>query len=204
MEFTAADIFQCSPFGDILNSLKSLSLSGEPRPNYGLRSWDSGDEEIQSPPTTHLIATVEDLTDMLEFGSEQFDGMDDEYGDEPEPSPVGRWTSTIPNDVFMVDTPENINNEEKGAKRRVNPPRSTRNGDVNAELSPASIKTLPQSRTSRQMTNTSQNSRLNMATRAEKTNSLPPVITEFRTIPRRIKSWSRRTSKKGSWLQHAT
>ena len=30
MEFTTADIFQHSPFGDILNSLKSLSLSGEP------------------------------------------------------------------------------------------------------------------------------------------------------------------------------
>ena len=30
MEFTAADIFQHSPFGDILNSLKSLSLSGSP------------------------------------------------------------------------------------------------------------------------------------------------------------------------------
>ena len=29
MEFTAADIFQHSPFGDILNSLRSLSLSGE-------------------------------------------------------------------------------------------------------------------------------------------------------------------------------
>ena len=28
MEFTAADIFQHSPFGDILKSLKSLSLSG--------------------------------------------------------------------------------------------------------------------------------------------------------------------------------
>ena len=30
MEFTTVDIFQHSPFGDILNSLKSLSLSGEP------------------------------------------------------------------------------------------------------------------------------------------------------------------------------
>ena len=29
MEFTAADIFQHSPFGDILNSLKSLSLYQE-------------------------------------------------------------------------------------------------------------------------------------------------------------------------------
>ena len=30
MEFTAADIVQHSPFGDILNSLRSLCLSGEP------------------------------------------------------------------------------------------------------------------------------------------------------------------------------
>ena len=29
MEFTSVDIFQHSPFGDILNSLRSLSLSGE-------------------------------------------------------------------------------------------------------------------------------------------------------------------------------
>ena len=35
MEFTAADIFQHSPFGDILNSLKYLSLSGEPWPDCG-------------------------------------------------------------------------------------------------------------------------------------------------------------------------
>ena len=35
MEFTAADIFQRSPFGDILNFLKSLSLSGEPWADYG-------------------------------------------------------------------------------------------------------------------------------------------------------------------------
>ena len=30
MEFTSADIFQHSPSGDVLNSLRSLSLSGEP------------------------------------------------------------------------------------------------------------------------------------------------------------------------------
>ena len=82
MEFTAADIFQHSPFGDILNSLKSLSLSGEPWPDYGQRGWDTGDEEIQSPPTTHFVATVDDLTDMLDFSSEDIDGMDDDVGDE--------------------------------------------------------------------------------------------------------------------------
>ena len=69
MEFTAADIFQHSPLGVILNSLKSLSLSGEPWPDYGQRGWDTGDEEIQSPPTTHFVATVDDRTDMLDFGS---------------------------------------------------------------------------------------------------------------------------------------
>ena len=46
MEFTAVNIFQHSPFGDILNSLKSLSLSGEPWPDCGQEGWDADDEEI--------------------------------------------------------------------------------------------------------------------------------------------------------------
>ena len=46
MEFTAADILQHSPFGDILDSLKSLSLSGEPWPDYGQQGWDADDKEI--------------------------------------------------------------------------------------------------------------------------------------------------------------
>src|SRR4051812_27955282 len=121
MEFSAANIFQCSPFGDILNSLKSLSLSGEPRPDSGLQGWDSDDEEIQNPSTTHLIATVEDLTDMLDFGSEDLDGMDDEHGDEPEPAPTWHWLSTTHNDVLMVDTPKNIENEKNGGKKKGDP-----------------------------------------------------------------------------------
>ena len=64
MEFTAADIFQHSPFGDILKTLKSVSLSGEPWPDYGQQGWDTDYEEIQSPPTTHFVATVDDLTDI--------------------------------------------------------------------------------------------------------------------------------------------
>ena len=54
MEITAADIFQYSPFGDILNSLKHLSLSGESWPDYGQNGWDTDDEEIQSPPPPTL------------------------------------------------------------------------------------------------------------------------------------------------------
>ena len=41
MEFTVADIFQHSPFGDILSSLKYLSLSGEPWPDCGQDGWDA-------------------------------------------------------------------------------------------------------------------------------------------------------------------
>ena len=89
MEFTAAGISQHSPFGDILNSLKCLSLSGEPWPDYGQDGWDADDEEIQSPPTTHLVATVDDLTDMLDYDSEDIDGMDDDGGDKQEPAPTG-------------------------------------------------------------------------------------------------------------------
>ena len=33
-EFSAADIFQHSPLGDVLNSLKNLSLAGDSQPNY--------------------------------------------------------------------------------------------------------------------------------------------------------------------------
>ena len=82
MEFTSADIFQHSPFGDILNSLRSLSLLGEYGPNYARRDWDADDEEIHRPPTTHLIATVDDLTDMLDFDYEDIDDMDNDAGDE--------------------------------------------------------------------------------------------------------------------------
>src|SRR3954468_5657314 len=127
MEFTVADIFQYSPFGDILNSLKSLSLSGEPRPNYGLRGWDSDDEEIQSPPTAHLIATVDDISDMLDFGSEDFGGMDDEGGDEQESTPVGRWTATSSYEIYMVDAPKDGDGDgtaEDGTSRK--PPKRRR------------------------------------------------------------------------------
>ena len=82
MEFTAADIFQHSPFGDMLNSLKCLSLSRDSWPNYVRLEWEAGDEEICCPPTIHFIATVDDLTDLLDFDSEDINGVDDDVGEE--------------------------------------------------------------------------------------------------------------------------
>ena len=109
--FTAADIFQHSPFGDMLNSLKSLSLSGDSRPNYVRLEWEADDEGIRYPPTTHLIANVDDLTDMLDFNSEDIDGMDDDAGEEQEPPLTRRWTATSSYDIYMVDTPKETNGD---------------------------------------------------------------------------------------------
>ena len=104
MEFTTADIFQHSPFGDMLNSLKSLSLSGGSGLNYVRPKWEAGDEGIRCPPTTHFIATIDDLTDVLVFDSKDIDGMDDDAGEALES--LGRGTTTLSHDICMVDTPK--------------------------------------------------------------------------------------------------
>ena len=88
-------------------------MPGESWPNYVQQDRDANDEEIRRPPTTHLIATVDDSTDMLDFDSEDIDGMDDDAGGEEEPPPTGRWTSTSSYDVYMVDTPKEDDGEEK-------------------------------------------------------------------------------------------
>ena len=96
----------------MLNSLKSLSLSGDSWPNYVRLEWEAGDEEIRCPPTTHFIATVDDLTDVLEFDSEDIDGIDDDAGEEQKPPPTGCWTATPSYDIYMVDTPKETNGDE--------------------------------------------------------------------------------------------
>ena len=44
-------------------------MSGDSWSNYVWLKWEADDEEIRSPPTTHFIATVDDLTDVLDFNS---------------------------------------------------------------------------------------------------------------------------------------
>ena len=105
----------------MLNSLRSLSLLGDSRPNYVRLEWEADDEEIHYPPTTHLIATVDDLTDTLDFDSEDIDGMDDDAGEEQEPPPTGRWTATSSYDIYMVDTPKESDGEERKDATEDNP-----------------------------------------------------------------------------------
>ena len=101
MEFTAADIFQHSPFGDMLNSLKSLSLSGDSGPDYVRLEWEAGDEGIHCPPTTHFVTMIDDLTDVLDFDFEDIDGMDDDAGDIQEPPLTRRWAATSSYDIYI-------------------------------------------------------------------------------------------------------
>ena len=50
---------------------------------------------------------------MLDFDSEDIDGMDDNAGDDQEPAPTGHWKATSTHDVYMVDTPKGSDNKEK-------------------------------------------------------------------------------------------
>ena len=45
---------------------------------------------------------------MLDYASEDIDGMDDDAGEEQTQNPpfTGRWTTTSSYDVYMVDTPK--------------------------------------------------------------------------------------------------
>ena len=62
--------------------MRSLTIAEESLPNYAQPILGAEDREIYVPPTTHFIATVEDLTDMLDYASEDIDDMDDDAGDD--------------------------------------------------------------------------------------------------------------------------
>ena len=96
--------------------MRSLVITEESPPSYAQPGSGAESGEFYVPPTTHFIAIVEDLTDMLDYGSEDIDGMADDAGEEQAQKPplIGRWTATSSYDVYMVDTPkENNGNNEK-------------------------------------------------------------------------------------------
>ena len=43
---------------------------------------------------------------MLDFDSEDIDGMDSDAGDDQELAPIGHWRATSSYDIYMVDTPK--------------------------------------------------------------------------------------------------
>ena len=54
---------------------------------------------------------------MLDFDSEDIDGMDADKGDDEEPAPVGPWKATSSYDVYMVDAPKDDDEERKDAPK---------------------------------------------------------------------------------------
>ena len=88
--------------------MRSLAIKEEPLPNCAQPGLGAKIREFYFPHATHFIATVKDLTDMLDYASEDIDGMDDDAGDEQAQIPpfTGRWTATSSYDVYMVDTPK--------------------------------------------------------------------------------------------------
>ena len=59
---------------------------------------------------------------MLDYDSEDIDGMDDDAGDDQEPAPNGHWKATLAHDVYMVDTPKGSDNEEQRDMAKDNSP----------------------------------------------------------------------------------
>ena len=50
--------------------MRSLAITEESLPNYAQPILGAESGEFYVPPITHFIATVEDLTDMLDYASE--------------------------------------------------------------------------------------------------------------------------------------
>ena len=52
---------------------------------------------------------------MLDYGSEDIDGMDDDAGEEEAQNPpfTGRWAATSSYDVYMVDAPKGKIGDDK-------------------------------------------------------------------------------------------
>ena len=67
---------------------------------------------------------------MLDFDSEDIDGMDDDAGDNQEPAPTGHWKTTSSYDRYMVDTPKEGNGdgttEDDPSKKQPKRPRQRR------------------------------------------------------------------------------
>ena len=77
--------------------MQSLAITEALPPNCTQLGVGAESGEFYAPPTTHLIATVEDLTDILDYASEDIDGMNDDADTKPRQAPpvTGRWTATL-------------------------------------------------------------------------------------------------------------
>ena len=78
---------QTSPLSEALDLMRSLVITEEQCPSYAQPGLGAESGEFYVPPTTHFLATVEDLTDMLDFSYENINGKDDDAGEEQDENP---------------------------------------------------------------------------------------------------------------------
>ena len=90
----------------MLDRIQRMSFSDNKTSVYDQIRLKADDRAI--PPTTHLVATVHELTNVLDY-SEATNMDEDADGPTENTSPLvntGRWTATSTYDVYMVDTPK--------------------------------------------------------------------------------------------------
>ena len=88
-----SDSIELSILNEALDRISSMKITDDPTPICAQIGLKTGQDEFFVPPTTHLTATVEDLTDVLDYASEEADYMDKE-DHALTPINARRWTAT--------------------------------------------------------------------------------------------------------------
>lgn len=78
---------------ETLDQIHTLQISYNQSPTCVKIGFEVDYEDFYGPPTTNFVATVEDLTEALDYASEEHVDMDNEayY---PTPVNTGQWTAT--------------------------------------------------------------------------------------------------------------
>lgn len=95
---------------EMLDWFQKLATLDDPISVYDRISESLGKVDFFDPPTTHIVANVEDLTDDMEGTVDETEDMDEEIGESADnpptaTTPSGNWMATSTYDIYMVDTP---------------------------------------------------------------------------------------------------
>ena len=155
-------------------------MTGDSRPNYVRLEWEADNDGIRCPPTTHFIATIDDLTDVLDFESEDIDGMDDDVGELQEPPLTGRWTATSSYDIYIYIWWTLRRKQMAMRQRRITPQEEKLSmGIVGAAPSPATAIPAPETKTIR---------------------TVPKMNTTLISLPSSRPNWPRWDTRRGTTI----
>jgi hypothetical protein len=126
-----------SLLNEMLDQIQKHAVSDD-QPSVYDRIWESPRKVgFFDPPTTHLVANIEDLTEVLQNCSDEVDDMDEEVGESSgsppaATTPMGKWTATSTYDIYMVDTPHSSGGGNPNNGRGDNNSGDNNNNDPNA------------------------------------------------------------------------